>query len=63
MTRLETLDTGNRLMSRIFMILRAITRRKKANAPSFKKDLGRSLNRRLKARKRKPSKTRRRRRR
>jgi hypothetical protein len=44
------------------MLLRSITRRKKGNAPSFKKDLGRSLNRRLKARKRKPGKTRRRRR-
>ena len=47
-------------MSRFFMLLRAITRGKKATAPSFKKDLARSLNRRLKARKRKPTKTRRR---
>jgi len=55
------LEAESRPMSRFFTLLRAITRRKKANAPSFKKDLGRSLNRRLKARKRKPSKTRRRR--
>jgi hypothetical protein len=47
------------------MLLRAITRparRKKANSLSFRKDLGRTLTRRLKARKtRKGGKTRRRR--
>jgi len=62
MTSIETLEGESRLMSGLFTLLRAITRRKKTNAPSFKKDLGRSLNRRLKARKRKPGKTRRRRR-
>jgi len=61
MTLQGIVEAESRLMSRIFTLLRVITRRKKANAPSFGKDLGRPLNRRLKARKRKPSKPRRRR--
>jgi len=63
MTLPGTLKAENRPMSRLFMLLRAITRGKKSNASSFRKNLARSLNRRLKSRRRKPSRTRRQRRR